>query len=521
MTRAVEIRPFDIREQLEAEFIPFGDFIPDVSPLGHPGCLVARNCVPRTNSFGELLSLTPFTNALSGKALGHTWAQATDGSYHNYAGDNTTLYELVEGKTWESRNAEDVEYAATTWEFVTWGDFVIAVSGEHSPQYLDLSVGGSRFQDLADEGETPPVARHAGIVRDWLVLGDIDNHPSRVHWSGYDDPTKWGEAAGTTSDFQDLPAHLGRVQRIVPGEYGLIFTEHAITVMQLSNDPGVVWQFNTIEKSVGTPAPRSVCWLGNNVFFYSWGGFYLFDGQQLIPIGANKVDSWFSEFASSTAFREVHGVIDRDKRLVLWSFPSRDALEGVSDTLLIYNMVSDRWSYARIDSGEEGTVTTELMTEYIPSDVTLEELDEFYPELEGGIDAEDVPSFDSAAYIGGAIALSCFTPDHRLAVFSGAPLRCEIETGEIGSSRDRLFVSGVRPIVDQSGSDVNDVHACVIFRNNVTDTACSSTADRSLNRNGEIDFRVSARYQRYRFFIDGGFEHAHGYSPRIRLAGRR
>ena len=516
--------PFDLQEQLDAEFIPFGDWLPDVAPLGHPGCLNARNCVPRTNSYGEMRGLAAVTEGgvLPSRVLAHTWAQGRDASYHNFCATETNIYRLVnptadedEGEeVWSDMNATGVSYAAAGWEFVTWGDLVIAFSREHPPQFINVEDSTARFADLPGD---PPTAKRAAIVSDFLMTGDVSGNPNRVHWSGYDNIETWASSIRTQADFQDLPSHLGRVQRIMPGEFGLVFLDHGVVRMDLAGGEASVLVFtvDAQEQVLGTPAPESVCKQGNNVFFFSHGGFMRFDGAQMVPIGANRVDEWFRAEVSRAQLRNIQGVVDRTGRLVLWGFTSERAGGDTFDSYLVYNWVSDRWSHARMGSGENGLLSCELLTEYIPTSVTLEQ-------LTTPLDAPGQASWDSDAYLDSVISVACFLTTHQLGVFGGDALRAEFETREVGAPSRRLRCVGIRPVIDRmDGGSGDEVTAYVAHRDQLSDLSSErTTAAPVYPASGVSPQNISSRYQRYGVFVSGGFEHAHGCVPELRLEGR-
>ena len=277
------------------------------------------------------------------------------------------------------------------------------------------------------------------------------------------------------------------------------------------------FQFDVLEQAAGTFSPESVCWSESRIFFYTRSGFYSFTGGQMVPIGANRIDKWFLQNVKREGISRMKGVVDRRNRLVLWGFESQRSEAHQIDSLLIYNWTSNRWSYARLEPNEAGTLVSELLTEYIPTTKTLDDLADLYP----SIDASGIPSFDSDTYLGGAISLSVFDTDHKLAVFAGDPLPAVFETGEFGSSRERLFCSGIRPVIDQTDTSATTIRACVHFRDKPTSVQCVPTTPTPVNESGECPQRVNARYQRYRVYVDEGFNHAHGVVPRVKLLGTR
>ena len=66
-----------------------------------------------------------------------------------------------------------------------------------------------------------------GVIRDFLVTGNIENAKNRVAWSGINDISTW-EAGVSSSDTQDLPGSGGQVVAITSGEVGYVFRQDQI-----------------------------------------------------------------------------------------------------------------------------------------------------------------------------------------------------------------------------------------------------------------------------------------------------
>lgn len=490
--------------------VPFGEWLPDIPPLENTGALVALNCIPQLKSYRELRSLSSFTNALASAALGAFWLQGSDNVIYNFAGDATNLYILTaNGSVWSNINRPSPVYtAASNWEFAKFGDRVIATSIDNDMQYYDAGSSAT-FLDLPGN---PPNAARIAVVRDFVVVGDIPaagRGPNFVQWSGFNNSELWTPSRATQSDFQELFGRGGRVQKIVPGEYGIIIQEHSIHRMDYTGPP-VIFQFDEVERGRGTPAPNSVVWTGNLVFYYGHDGFYLFNGQSSEPIGANRVNRWFNDNAAPESLETMRGVIDRRNRLVMWSFRSDSSLT-VNDRLILFNWTANRWSYAEID--------IQLLSEFVTSGVSLDDLDPFYPPAQG-IDGANQTPLDSQAYRGGALSLQAFNSSNQSATFDGAPLTATIDTTELAGRDNRLvYCNSIRPIVN--GSMATEISARVGHRNTAQQNV-QFTLPRSLNSIGEANIRHKSRYQRYRLEIAGGFTHANGVQVEMREhAGRR
>mgnify|MGYP000678136088 CR=1 FL=1 len=482
--------------------LELGEWLPDLPPLENPGALIAKNVISEMKSYRSLNSLAAFTSALTEVCVGAIWFQASDNTVLNFAGDASRLYRLDGGVTWTNVSQAGNYTNVANWEFAKFGDRAIAVAAGEDAQYYDAGVS-SLFADL---GGSPPVAARIAVIRDFIVLGDLEAFgPNFVAWSGFNSSELWTPSRATQSDRQELFGRGGRVQKIVPGEYGVIVQEHSIHRMDYVGPP-VIFQFDEVERGRGTPAPNSVVWTGNLVFYLGHDGFYLFNGQSSAPIGADRVNRWFAQNADVSGLSSMRGAVDRQNRLVLWAFRSSASLL-YNDRLIIFNWSTNRWSYAEID--------TEVLAEFVSSGFSLDQLDTPLP---GGIDTDSI-AVDSAAFKGGALGLQAFNTSHESATFSGAALVAEIDTAEYrGSNGRRLYTNAQRPIVD--GSSATEVTVALGRRDDQKDNVVFGTAQ-ATNRNGQTRIRRNARYHRYRLSISGGFNHAHGLEVDQREAGSR
>ncbi len=492
--------------------VPFGEWLPDIPPIENSGALVAKNCIPQIKSYRSLGSLATFTSPLVNPALGAFWLQNASNAIFNFAGDSTALYRLISDDTVWSDVSQAPYVAANNWEFAKFGERVIAVDINNAPQFYDTSVP-TLFADLED---TPPKASRVAVVRDFVVLGDTigsilgtDSGPNFVQWCAFNDSSRWTPDRATQSDRQELFGRGGKVQKIVPGEYGVIVQEHSIHRMDYIGPPAI-FQFDEVERGRGTPAPNSVIWTGNLVFYYGHDGFYLFNGTSSEPIGANRVNQWFKETADITGITSMRGVIDRRNRLAMWAFKSSSALDN-NDMIIIFNWTANRWSYAEID--------TQILAEYVTSGFTLDDV-AFNTLYNDDVDGANQTTFDSVAYLGGALSLQAFDVNNQSATFNGTPLMATIDTTElIGANNGRMYINSIRPIINGAPETVITVE--IGSRNKAQDNVTYTVA-RGLNAIGEANIRKNTRYQRYRVNIAGGFTHANGVQSMVRdNAGRR
>jgi hypothetical protein len=211
----------------------------------------------------------------------------------------------------------------------------------------------------------------------------------------------------------------------------LVFTEYAIYLGTYIGSP-LVFQFDILDKGRGTIAPRSVVVSSNAAYFLGEEGFFATDGSNMVNIGAERVNRWFSDTSQRFRRKEMRGVVDPARGIIIWTFAGTAAPEGLHDHLLIYHPALNRWSYAK-------ALTTGLMR-ILTDAMTLEDLDAVAP-------LDDLPySLDSEYWMGGIPGLAAFDENNGLCDFGGLPMEAVIDTAETGGRR--MMVHGVRPLVD-------------------------------------------------------------------------
>lgn len=487
----------------QAQIIPFGEWLPDLPAYDNPGALEVKNCIPQKKSYRPLGSLSAYSDALDNPCLGAFWAQDSSAVVLNFSGDSGKLYRLDSGDTWTDVSGTSAPYSAANWEFTKFGDRIIAVSRADAPQYYDMG-SSSVFADLPG---SPPKAKTLATVRDFVVLGNILSlGPNFIQWSGYNNSETWVSSIKTQSDQQELFGRAGHVQRIVPGESGVIFCEHSIYRMDYIGPP-VIFQIDEVERKRGTPAPNSVVWAGGLTYYFGWDGFYVTDGIVSKPISHNRVSNWFGDNCPANTFSEIRSTIDRVNRLVIWSFRTSSSLTH-NNRLLIYNWGANRWSWAEID--------TQVIEEYVSSGFSLDALDGPLP---AGIDTDSI-NVDSSQYAGGTINVQGFDTSNRGATFDGAALTALIDTKEIGGQGEqRIFVNGIRPLIEGTSAAV--ITAAVGKRNQLNENVAFTALKAANGINGLVSLRANSRYQRYRCSIAGGFSHADGVMAHVRNSGGR
>lgn len=485
--------------------LEFGEWLPDLPAKENPGALIARNVIPQIQSYRELRDISTFTDTLTAACLGFVWGHDDTNTVYNFAGDATTLYRLDGGNSWTGVNGPSGPYSTALWEFAEFGGNRMLAVNENDPiQKYDMGTDVV-FADLAG---SPPSAKRVGIVRDFVMLGDIAGlGPNYIQWSGFNNSEMWTPSLATQSDFQELKGRGGRVQRVVPGEYAVIMTEQSIFRADYAGPP-VVFQIDEVERKRGTPAPGSVVWAGERVWYFGHDHFYFFNGQFSEPISNNRVSRWFASQVATDALDQMRGALDRRNSLVIWAFRTSNSLT-YNNRLLIYNWAADKWSYAEVD--------TEIIEEYVSPGFDLDSLDGPLP---AGIDTDSI-LVDSDQYAGGSLNLIAFNAAHTGGTFDGLALTATLDTKEIGSGDGkRIIINRLRPLIEGTAGAMT-VTVQPGSRDSLADNVIFDSAISENGLNGEFNMRKNARYHRYRFAIAGGFEHANGAELYGRASGGR
>ena len=484
--------------------IPFGEWLPDQPDHKQQGATVATNVYHTANTYKRFPSLVDYSsNTTSTDSKGAGSFRDNSNTVYNFVATRTNLYQLASG-AFTSRKASLTGDHDDFWTFTQFGEYVIASNGVDAVQYYLMGTS-TNFANLTaiQTAGTCPVFRVSGVVRDFLVTGNIVGATNRIQWSGINDITVW---SGKQSDSQDLPGSGGQVVAITSGEVGYVFRQNQIIRMDYVGG-AVVFRLSVISPNRGAVYGRTVCQDNRQIFFYADDGFYQINGDQVIPIGAEKVNRYFDLNLNKAYADRICAAVDPFNQLAMWLYPSVNNTAnttGICDRIIIYNYVTKKWSLANASASTIfpqyiGAYTVELM------DIISENLD--------NINA----SLDTDFWYGGQQFLGAIDSDYKAAIFSGTSNECEVETAEIEPFPGlRSNITGVRPIVDAAAT------VTVKARERLADTE-SETSSSSMVASGINPVRKSGRYIRANVKVASGtiFNHAQGIDLVASRAGVR
>jgi hypothetical protein len=322
-------------------------------------------------------------------------------------------------------------YTATTlWTFTQFGQKVIGANGQDNLQAWTVG-SSSNFADLA---AAAPTAQFVTTVRDFVVSGKTSTYPNRLFWSDINDETDWTPGAASQSDTQDIPDG-GEIRGITGGEFGIVLLERSVVRMTYVGAP-LFFQFDTLTSALGCYESRSVVRYGAITYFLSDDGFYMTDGQQVKPIGSERVDRWFYDICDPSKFDQMSAAVDPVNKTVSWCFS--DIFNNKQ--LLVYNWSTDKWSH--------GLTTADFIATIATSGTDLEALSALYLTL------ESVPaSLDSRLWVGGKL-LAGGVDGAKIISFGGAALTAELQTGDIEASGLETLATLARPIIDGGSATI-------------------------------------------------------------------
>lgn len=454
--------------------VTFGEWMPDQS--GISGSLTdAKNVVSQAIGYGPFPTPVSFSSAAAENLTSLYAAKAPDSNTYFFAAGLSKIYTVSGSGTLTQVNTGLTTGANDRVRFTQFGKSVIICNNAEKLKSWVLGTS-STFAEVAS---TAPIAKFITVVRDFVVVAntlETTQQQYRVRWSAINDETDWVENVNTQSDYQDIPDG-GQIMGIRGGEFGLVLLERSIHRMTYVGTP-FIFQFDNISRNKGCMVSGSVAQYQGITFFLSDDGFYMCDGQNVIPIGAEKVDRFFLSDASEVDFKTMSTAIDPVRKLVIWNYKSVDATRK----LMIYNFQTKKWTY--------GDANTDYLGEASSGASTLEELDS----ISGSIDALTT-SLDSLLYVGGKYFLGG-TYGTRVYSFTGSSLTGSIATGDIDVGANSV-VTLARPIVD-NGSGSLSIASRTLLNQSVT--YGTSTAADSENR---VSLRSAGRYHRLKLTPTG------------------
>lgn len=478
----------------------FGPFAPDLARSAGTGSDLIQNAVPTRDGYEPARTLSPVTDPLPGDCRGAAFALG--GNAALFAGTASDLFRRT-GNNAAFGNVSEIENGYSTgseerWRFMRFGDLMLASNFSDPIQSFSLS-GASQFEDLGGD-PAPPRARYMAAVKNFVMLGYIVDggglQEFRVRWSAADNATGWptpgsDDAIQVLSDQQDLFGDHGDVTGVfsgLPTCDAVIFQQQGLTQARFSPSSGFFFEFDLVEGARGSQSPDGIVQIGGLLYYLASDGFYITDGVQSLPIGADAVDRYFRDRSDQAALNLVQGGADLQRKLCYWSYQSRDS--AVLDRTLVYNWDTKEW-------GEIVGYRIQAFTKLVQTAYTVEDWDSIATTL------EDLNiSIDDPSLAGGAEpVLSAVDASRQLGVFSGPSFIARLRTPEFEPAPEgRARVSQIRPLI---GGRPVAMSGHLLTREDTFAEPAPQPA-RSVLRSGYIPARAVARRHQVELEIGAG-----------------
>lgn len=482
--------------------LPFGAFLPDLPALNNPGTPYVKNVIPSSSGYLPFPSLSVTSvDATTGRPQGAFSGKKKNGEIFTVIGDATTLYQL------DGVNLTDISETVVggdydcpsedIWNFVQFDTRIIGVNINDDIQSIDVESDTEFSKHVTSTLE--PTAKYIAVIGEFPVIAHTKEsgtlYTKRVRWPKINDATDFDESTENQSDRQDL-LDGGEITGLVGNkEYGVVLTEDSLHRMDYQGG-SIIFSFSKIEGSKGTQIPASVIGFGRDVCYYSPEGFMRYNGVESVPIGTEKLDTFFVNDLDFTSRHRITAAADPERKVAIWAYPGAGNVGGRPNKALIYRWDINRWGYAEVD--------VELLFRSFTQGLTLDDLDS----LSTSLDAL-AASLDSNAYAGGRLALAGCNSDYKVGFFKGAALDAVIDTAEFSPTKNSIaYVDSVRPLVDGDGDTVITVED--LSRDLQSQKNPTANGEVVVEPTGEAYVERSARYHRFRIRITGGFTHAIG-----------
>ena len=347
-----------------------------------------------------------------------------------------------------------------SWSAQAFGDFVVFVNFNNTPQVIDLAAGGN----FADLGGNPPNAKSVWRANNFLFLGHTEDDPQEVRHSDFNaiNIWKWG-----LSSRQRIPTG-GDVVGGIGDERGCwVFMDRAIKRWEYTSAKPA-FAMSDVADGIGCISRPSICNIGARVFWISQDGPYEL-GDPPRPIGDKRIAATFMAGIDAANQTRIQGIGNSLTGVVYWFYPVFGGGTNRKTAILVYSTKEDRFAIVNIPG--------------------------FWL----------LPPLPSAAE-GTHPAL--MTVDSILAYFNGPNLAATIETGvaQLHGEGLRQRVNGARPLVDTTAATL------AVGRTETPGGTFAWTSDMATNRSGFVPVRRTGRFLRGRLKIPAAtaWTHAQG-----------
>lgn len=480
-------------------------FTPSVDPT-YPGAILnCQNLIPTIRGLAGAPSPTPFGNpAFPSAVKGAASCELLTGAYRTFAGTATDLYEVV-GNVNNVVSATAGAYTGgnNPWRFVQFGNASLAANGS---DVIQQTINSGSFAAISGA----PIANILEAVQGFVfALGTRDAtngyRPNGWWCSALYDQTNWTPSQSTQCANGVIVDQPGAITAGKALGTNIIIYKQQSMFYGVYEGPPVIWAFNQISPTVGTPSQECVVPVGvRHLFLGSDRQVYSFDGTVPEPIG-DEVHEWLTANWSATYQANVQSYHDQQNSRVFWYFCSSNNATGIPDMSLVYNYRTGK--FGRADLGVEATVLT------ISGQITWAGMGSL-PNVTTWNTLPTIP-YNSSYWAASAPRQGFIDTSHKLQSLSGACQNASLVTGWMGDDFNYTDFLGFIPRFKAAPTTCTGTAATQAVLGHDS-TATQWTL--SPYYDGELAADFSARYAQVALNFTGDFEIL-GITPHINGSG--
>lgn len=489
-----------------SELIEFGEWLPDLGAFSNPGALTIKNCIPNKGRYKPFQEFLPFSVSLPDKCCGAFAYRDAAGNVTIFAATRTNIYKLNQTAWDDVSRVSGGSYATSVdgfFQFINYGNLIIATNYNDDIQVFD-TANDTNFSQLSP---TAPRCRTFFVLKDFLVCLDVADGDGatafRVRWSPIGNPKGDWTDLNLQSDFQNIiGGDFANVSGFSIQDVGYIIQEKNIFRMEYVGGDEI-FRFERVEDAKGSKFNRGAITNGRNIYYPGEDGFYEFNGVSSAPIGDGRIDDFFGKDKDPEYDYNLNASVDPINKIILWSYASKNAIEGTPDKIIVFSWVDRRFTLIE--------QTSQILLRYLSAGYTLEQLDDISTNI------DTLPfSLDSQNWTGGNTIFGGFDNDNKIGSFEGEPKTATIETPEIRIYKaGKAVVKSVIPYIEGNAS----ITARLGCRDDLSGSPLWSSVYNQNSFTKEFDFDKTTRYARVELTVQGAWEHAIGMSFRAEPAG--
>jgi hypothetical protein len=223
-------------------------------------------------------------------------------------------------------------------------------------------------------------------------------------------------------------------------------------------------------------------------------GFYAFDGLQAAPLGASRIDEWWTDRLNYGYRQRITTAFDARRKTWLIAYPTYGST--VCNEILAYNIADNRWTYT---DDERVSLLFEMPYEGVTLDDGAE-LERLFGTQ--NIDQINV-SIDSPFWAESRLQWAAVGESRSVSLFTGAPRAAHVETATFEPVPGRkMFATELWPITDAAPVDVTGTLITRIKNQSEPETETAAP----MIEEGFCPVITEGRYMRARVSIASGAE---------------